>query len=556
MSTIKMKPKALDCCEHHSSLRSMTPWPGVSKAVVPAAVQSLRLHSSNAGWHGALSLALLLSFELCPLSFAAGGDNQREPTLKTETFDRDPGWDARENRVVPTKFPVVKQDFGYSPTQFAGKAKGEMGGRIQRSTTPAAYGAPLAPAKTLDDRLTASGSFAITSSQPGAGMFIGWFNSRQPGGSGRPIGSLGLDFDFERAGGRLAVRLITGGNRSCGTFITPYLPGKFRPTPLKNDGTRYHWTLDYDPAAAKGNGRFTFTLRSDTHKTQDYGPLPERSQQEAQARFPNTTTFSVDLPPGYRTEGASFDRFGMMNMMKSGGWVTFFADDLQYDGKTEDFSKDPGWVGSGNRVTFEDRELVGAHNFGFSADSNHAGGLPGEIGGAFWRTESHWGYYADQVGPLTLEQRLEARGKVKMVTAGPDADMFFGFFNSADTDAPPVEGRNFLGVHVGGPTRVGHYFEPQYTTSKGKRGKAGKGPLLKPGKTFEWSLLYDPAANDGQGEMRVTLGDETMVLPLKKGHKAEGATFNRFGPFTCLTGGQMVKIYFDDVSYTAGRAPK
>lgn len=482
---------------------------------------------------------------------ATGSDAQPQAITKAERFDRDPGWEGRNNRIVPKSFPAVKQDFGYSPTHFAGKASGEMGGRIQRSTTPASYAVPLAPAKTLDDKLTASGSFAITSSQGGAGVFFGFFNSQQPGGSGRPISSLGLDFDFEGKGGRLAVRLITGGNKSCGTFITPYLPGKFRPTSLKNDGTRYHWTLDYDPQAAGGNGRFIFTLQSDTHKAQDYGPLPERSQQEAQARFPNTTTFTVDLTPGYKKEGATFDRFGALNMMKSGGAATMFFDDLRYDGKTEDFLKDPGWVGAGNRVTFEDREQAGAHNFGFSADTSHAGGKPGEIGGAFWRTERHWGCYADRVGPLTLEQRLEARGKVQLVTAGPDSDMYFGWFNSANTDTPPAEGRNFLGVHVGGPTRVGHYFEPQFTTGKGNRGKAGQGPLLKPGKVFEWSLVYDPAANSGLGEIRATLGNESIALPLKQGRKADGAAFDRFGLFTATAGGQMVKIYFDDLTYSA-----
>ncbi|MEK6262736.1 MAG: hypothetical protein AABP62_29415 [Planctomycetota bacterium] len=306
---------------------------------------------------------------------------QTKTVLKTEHFDRDPGWEGHNNRIVPKKVLMVKQDFGYSVTHFAGKAKGELGGVIQRSTTPASYAAKLAPAQTLDDKLTASGNFAITSATPGAGVFFGFFNSQQPGGSGRPIGSLGLNLDFEGKGGRLAVRLITGTNKSCGTFITPYLPGKFRPTPIKLDGTRYHWTLDYDPQAAGGNGRFTFTLRSETHKTQDYGPLPELSEQEAQARFPNTTTFTVDLTPGHKQEGATFDRFGVQNMMKAGGAVTMFFDDVQYNGQTQDFSKDPEWTGAGNRITFEDREQVGVHDFGFSAQTNHAGGAPGEVGG-------------------------------------------------------------------------------------------------------------------------------------------------------------------------------
>ena len=470
--------------------------------------------------------------------------------LKTETFDRDPGWEGHHNRVVPTKGQPVKQDFGYSATHFAGKAAGEMGGVIQRSTTPASYAAKIS-AKTLDDKLSASGTFAITASHPGAGVFFGFFNAQQPGGSGRAIGSLGLDFDFEGKGGRLAVRLITGGNKSCGTFITPYLPGKFRPTPLKNDGTPYHWTLDYDPQGAGGNGRFTFTMRSDRHTTQDYGPLPELSEREAQARFPNTTTFNVDLTPGFKEEGATFDRFGVCNMMKAGGSATMFFDDVQFNGEAQDFQTDPGWIGVGNRVTFEDHELTGAHDFGFSPATNHAGGAPGEVGGGLWRS-GEFGYYADRVGPLGLEQRLEARGRVKLVTAGPDSDMQLGWFNSAAREKGSGDAENFVGIHVGGPTRIGHYFIPAFATAKGMVGKVKSGPILTPGRVLDWSLVYDPAGNDGAGEMRVTLGSESVTLALKPGQKAQGARLDRFGLFTSTAGGQMVKIYLDDLTYTAG----
>jgi hypothetical protein len=47
-------------------------------------------------------------------------------TLKTETFDRDPGWDGFNNRLVPEVAPKVTQDFGYSDTSFASKAHGEL----------------------------------------------------------------------------------------------------------------------------------------------------------------------------------------------------------------------------------------------------------------------------------------------------------------------------------------------------------------------------------------------------------------------------------------------
>src|SRR5204862_2742955 len=97
-------------------------------------------------------------------------------TQRTQTFDADPGWNGVDNRIVPTKRPTVTQDFGYSAkTNFAGKSSGEMGGQLQRASEPAFYADSLAPVKTLDDKLSAAGSFALTKSESGAGMFFGFF---------------------------------------------------------------------------------------------------------------------------------------------------------------------------------------------------------------------------------------------------------------------------------------------------------------------------------------------------------------------------------------------
>ena len=60
--------------------------------------------------------------------------------------------------------------------------------------------------------------------------------------------------------------------------------------------------------------------------------------------------------------------------------MTIYFDDLQYDGKSEDFSKDPGWAGSNNRAKIENVP-AGAHDFGFSPKTNLAGGTTGEVGG-------------------------------------------------------------------------------------------------------------------------------------------------------------------------------
>jgi hypothetical protein len=497
-------------------------------------------------------LIMLLTVVLLPAGFGThevSAQQETSASTRRRNFDRDPGWDGHNNRVVPKKAHVVKQDFGYSPTHFAGKEKGEAGGAVQRSTTPASYAGTMTSV-SLSSRLTASGSFAITDAGGQAGVFFGFFNSNQPGGSGRPVGSLGLNFDFENNGARLAVRLITGTNKSCGTFITPYLPGKFRPTPLRIDGTRYHWTLDYDPHGANDDGQFRFTLRSDTHTTQDYGELPEVSLKEAKARFPAVTTFTVNLTPGFKNESTVFDRFGIHNMMKSGGTATIFFDDLQLNGRSQDFASDPGWTGAGNHASFDDREVAGSHDFGFSADTNRAGGAgPGEVGGSFWRS-GEFASYADRVGPLHLYQPLAARGKVCLVTAGPDSDMYLGWFNSAANDNPG-DAKDFIGIHVGGPTRIGHYFSPVLATSRGTKARAETSPVLLPGKVFDWSFVYDPAAEKGNGAIRVTLGDESVTLGLRPGRKAECSSLDRFGMFTSTIGGQMVKIYVDDLEYTA-----
>jgi hypothetical protein len=479
-------------------------------------------------------------------------DDRPKPALKAESFDRDPGWEGHNNRVVPGRVPTVTQDFGYSKTNVAGRAGGELGGSVTRASEPAYYADRIGPV-TLDEKLSASGTFALTKTTAGGGVFFGFFRAEQPGGGGRPTGSLGLDLDCERGGARLAVRLITGRNQSCGTFVTPFIPGQFRPTPIRNDGTRYRWTLDYDPQGAGGRGQFRFTIHGDAPKPGEFtsADIPENHKAEARRRFPDVTAFTVDLPEGYRQQGTTFDHFGLMNMMKPGGRMSVYFDDLQYLGRTQDFSQDPKWDASGNRATYQAKDVSGAHDFGFSP-TNHAGGAAGEVGGTFWRS-GKYGYYADRVGPLTLDDRLEASGKVVLRSGGPDSDMFLGWFNGANKDHPPTEAGHFLGVHVGGPTRVGHYFHPSLATAKGARAQAPAGPVLTPGKLYEWSLVYDPAAEGGNGAATVTLGGESVTLPLKKGVKAQGARFDRFGLFTSDIGGQIVRIYLDDLKYTSAR---
>jgi hypothetical protein len=421
---------------------------------------------------------------------------------------------------------------------------------------------------------------------------------------------------------RLTLQLVTGTNQACGTKVTPWIVDKtkprgqgrkFRPPAIKNDGTRYTWTLDYDPLAADGSGEFRCTVRSHSPQLEEF----ERK------------TFTVALPPGYKEQGTRFDRFGLMNSEKPGNSLTIYFDDLVYDGTAEAFSADAGWIGVGNQTSYQRREEGGAHDFGLSAETSHAGGKAGELGGVIWRS-GVYGYYADKVGPLSLADRLEASGKVMLAVGPPDSGMYLGWFHSAHKENSPPQAGDFVGVRIGGPTRIGHYFAPAYATalrpvsdrattalwpvsdrattalwpvsdratgadrrspetagdlrSAGRRGRetaaqrvtaaprvegsgrrehparvsveSREGPVLVPRQVSPWKLVYDPDAAGGQGAIRATLGTESVTLPLKPGDKAKGATLDRFGLFTTHIGGNFVCVYFDDLTYTSGSEGK
>ena len=497
---------------------------------------------------------LCLALSIGSVGFAECGfaDERPQPALKTERFDKDPGWEGHNNHVTPKLVKTVHQGFGYSQTNFAGKEKGEIGGTIWRSATPAYYGAKI-PTRTLNDKLSASGTFALTDSAGSSGVFFGWFSSD----AGRE-NCLGFHLAGQGAGARLTLRLVTGTNHACGTKVTPWVVDKskprgerkYRPPAIHNDGTRYTWTLDYDPQANDGQGQMQFTIRGN-------GKEPDEFEGK---------THTVGLPKGYKDQSTAFDRFGMLNKPKAGNPMTIYFDDLQYDGKSENFSRDPGWIAVGNEATFEDAEQVGAHNFGFSASTNHAGGTAGELGGKLWRS-GVYGYYADRVGPLSLADRLEASGRMVLEVGQQDSVAYFGWFNSADKENSPIQAGNFVGVKLGGPTKVGYYFLPAYATALPPGTKVQRdgqhaatvaverrsGPVVTPQKTYEWKIVYDPAGGGGNGTITTTLGNESVTLPLKDGDKAKGAALDRFGLFTGHRGGSFVRIYFDDLKYTATR---
>jgi hypothetical protein len=509
--------------------------------------------------------------------------------IKQEHFDADPAWDGLNNRLKleAKDLPVVDEDFGYSPTQFAGGAKGEIGGKIWRSVTPAHY-ADKIPPKTLNDKLTASGRFTFTDMASNGGLWFGWFNAdRQQVGNARPTSALGLNLDFQGDGARLSVRMQNDKREGCGTFITPYLPGEFRTTPLVRN-IQYAWTISYDPQANGGNGRVECMLKSLTSNPEYEARKTELAKDWDSIKSPRSRSrfatghygavdfdgkiMTFDLPPGFKQTGATFDHFGLLGIMKEGSPATVYFDDLAYDGKSEDFAKDPGWEGLNNRAQIAEPMRTGYHDFGFSPDTHFAGGTtPGEMGGIFWRLSKAYGYYADRVGPLTLDDPLEAHGRLMLKFGTPDCEMCFGWLNSSQKERIPIRTRtnelgavrrdprdthlgksdHFLGVYL--TNDHGAALRPALVTAKGTKAAQEHGtPRPAPGQSYEWSLKYDPTAEGGRGALSVTLDGQTATLVLDPKLREEGATFDRFGFFPS-GGGGMVQIYFDDLQYTARR---
>lgn len=445
----------------------------------------------------------------------------------TQDFAADPKWDGHRNRLVPTPAPLTRQDFGYhkETRRAGGKEPGEIGGWIERSTRRAAYAKAIAD-KTLNDVLTASGTFAVTHDEGSSGTMFGWFNDAASLGWRTPHS---LVFRIDGNGGKYWVFFEYGTRNHLtdgeGAFEGPrYQTTKTKPFPA--DGTPHHWRLTYDPAGHNGDGLVTFTL--------------------------DGTEYTMPLRPAHKADSATFNRFGIFNQQTNGARMEVYLDDVVLDGQPQDFAKDPKWWAEGNHVEFEDREIRPLHDFGYSQTA-HVGGKPGELGGIVWRDEAP-AYYADRVGPLTLNDELHALGKLAFTAGGSDSGVYFGWFNGDEKrNKGPDESRSpqksILGIKVEGPSRVGHYFRPAYHSARGEGGSPEAGPVIRPdGKVHDWSIRYSPA---GAGRITVTLDGHKQTFDLRPGDKEAGATFDRFGLFNHQRGGSHVRLYLDDLIYTA-----
>ncbi len=147
------------------------------------------------------------------------------------------------------------------------------------------------------------------------------------------------------------------------------------------------------------------------------------------------------------------------------------------------------------------------------------------------------------------EDAVEARGTICMTAGTPDSGALLGFFSAGSVRKGEM--KNFVGVQIEGPTRVGHYFRPYVLNSAGGKHTTEDAPRLRPdGRPHRWSLSYDPA---GKGTITATMDDRSSKIELPAELRAAGANVDRFGIFPPIVGGNQVRVFIDDVTYTNSR---
>lgn len=553
-----------------------------------------------------LSLYLAVIFFVVILSFTpdnylAGSGKNREGKIVTihQDFSEDPGWEGVNNRVECRDCPSVTQDFGWMPTSKTGGGSGEIGGTIWRSTTPAYYAMPVGPF-SFEEGFSASGKLAVYAPpQEGFGFYIGFFNDERQGW--RVWSSTGFRMG-KVINNKTRFHLDYKTGRAKGAILNPDLE-------IPTDGSVHTWKLTYEPNATAaeswpdqrlptwmtGSRNIREELIFEKAKKEDETITPRQLHElllkardaglvdhwyrkgryhlwnvEAEAaKLKGRITFTFDdfppvsyfLLPGHREEPTSINRFGVYNMQIYHGSLEFYMSDLVVNGEKVDLSKDPYWDSRNNRVTFIQNDFHARQNFGYT-QTNWAGKSPGEIGGRFWGTEVPdplHGYYADDIGQLTLEDPIAFSGWINFVEGAVDGRMLLGYFNREEKLAdvkgeykgnPPNQ---FLGVEVMDQTRIGYNFtavcSPRQAKSFEKRG-----PVYIPDRIKRpFSFRYEPDSGEA-GQISITLGEDTLTADLTAEQRNIGAMFDRFGLLNPRKGGKYVDVYIDDLTYVAKRS--
>jgi hypothetical protein len=312
------------------------------------------------------------------------------------------------------------------------------------------------------------------------------------------------------------------------------------PVEIPSGNTAYPWSLVYDPAGAGGAG--TITAKLGAHES------------------------VCELNAGHQADGAMFDRFGILNVIKSvDGPGELWIANLEINGRRVDLSAAPGWDGFQNRRTYTTTDVRPWFDFGWSP-TRHAGGrATGELGGRFFRGDcreaERLACFADRLATLSLDRPLRAQGRLTLRRGVSDSTTLIAFFhrensmkvNPSQASALPA---SVLGLAIEGPSSEGFFVYPVFRGSSGdaRSGLTRDAPRILPdGTSHAWSLAYDPAGAEGRGTVVVRLGEAGVSMDLPEGARAVGCRFDRFGLITPWIDGNGQTVFFDDLVYTAAQ---
>lgn len=222
--------------------------------------------------------------------------------------------------------------------------------------------------------------------------------------------------------------------------------------------------------------------------------------------------------------------------------------------RTENFDQEPlRWEGVNNRGQFFPPRSV-MQDFGYSPDTNFAGGEKGEVGGTIHPAgePAFYGYRLPK--PLTLNDPCTAAGKL-FVPAGA-GHFLLGFFNPQSLNEWRTPNTLVARINARGDS---FHLHLEYCTSRWRceagvignivRGQRIEAKDLPAGRVYSWELTYDPQGAEGNGLLTWALDGQTATCSVLKEHRADGATFTHFGLMPVLKSwdgpGQ---VWIDDVT--------
>jgi hypothetical protein len=221
-----------------------------------------------------------------------------------EGFATDPGWIGEDNRKSYLDCEVEpRHNFGYRVTNYAGgAAAGEMGGILWRTEASAPetagyYADTMIGTLTLNDHLSARGKLAMTRTSADAGLYLGWFNTATYNDTSDVLVPTNFIGAIVEGPSRMGQRFNASYCTSTGAYSLQSTSPKILPT-----GRSLEWSIEYDPSAATNNLVVSVA-----------------GQQSI-----------LTVSPSARSQGATFNAFGIGTSRRGGHWLEMFFDDITY----------------------------------------------------------------------------------------------------------------------------------------------------------------------------------------------------------------------------------